>query len=76
MAAVNVPLFALTPRFVMNIRELYALDDEDRHRDVDTGFGLSSVVGRGVGVSTTIGSIAFVQGGVEDGEEIVMEERA
>lgn len=39
----NVPLFTLTSRFVMNVRELYARDMEGRWRDdIDTGFGLSS----------------------------------
>ncbi|KAF8420298.1 hypothetical protein L210DRAFT_3574697 [Boletus edulis BED1] len=51
----NVFLFNLTPRFVINVRELRA--------------------GHGVGQSTTIGTIAFVEGGVtselEDVEERV-----
>ena len=83
MAASNVPLYTLTPRFVMNVRELYALDTEGRlDRDIDTGFGLSSRAGRGMGGSTTMGTIAFVEGGGigdadDDGEEIAMvEERA
>ncbi|KAF8452775.1 hypothetical protein L210DRAFT_3755764 [Boletus edulis BED1] len=78
--AINIPLYTLTPRFVVNVRELYALETEGRQdRDIDTGFGLSSGVARGVGRSTTVGTMAFAQGpgGLEDVEEIVMvEERA
>ncbi|KAF8126805.1 hypothetical protein EV363DRAFT_1347490 [Boletus edulis] len=76
--AINIPLYTLTPRFVVNVRELYALETEGR-KDIDTGFGLSSGVARGVGRSTTVGTMAFAQGpgGLEDVEEIVMvEERA
>ena len=66
--ATDVPVYILTPRFVMNIRELYALE-------VDTGFGLSSGVGRGVGGTTAITTMAFVEGcgigGSDDGEETV-----
>ncbi|KAF8452766.1 hypothetical protein L210DRAFT_3499625 [Boletus edulis BED1] len=72
----NVFLFNLTPRFVINVRELYVLDLQGRWDvDIDTGFGLSSRAGHGVGQSTTIGTIAFVEGGVtselEDVEERV-----
>ncbi|KAF8558538.1 hypothetical protein OG21DRAFT_1481244 [Imleria badia] len=71
----NVPVYTLTPRFVMNMRELYVLDMQGHcDRDIDTGFGLSSGVGRGVGGTATIGSIAFAEGGgiggLDDGEEI------
>lgn len=70
---INVPLYTLTPRFVMNVRELYALDTQGRcDRDIDTGFGLSFGAGRGVGMSTTIGTMAFAEGGgigELDGEE-------
>ncbi|KAF8452880.1 hypothetical protein L210DRAFT_3639323 [Boletus edulis BED1] len=70
----TVPLFTLTPRFVMNIRELYVRDAQGRwDRDIDTGFGLSNGAGGGVGVSTTIGTIAFAEGIAtgesEDGQE-------
>ena len=76
-----VPLYTLTPHFVVNVRELYVLDTQGRvNRDIDTGFGLSSGVGHGVGVSTTIGTIAFAEagesGGSDDGEEMVTIDRA
>lgn len=70
-AVTSIPLYNMTSRFVMNIRELYALDSAGRLvRDIDVGFGLSSEGGRDVGGSTTIGSIAFAEvggsGGLED----------
>ena len=73
----NVPLYTLTPRFVVNVRQLYVLDTQGRvNRDIDTGFGLSS----GVSVPTTIETIAFEEGGrsrrSDDGEEIVTVDRA
>ncbi|KAF8452720.1 hypothetical protein L210DRAFT_3519493, partial [Boletus edulis BED1] len=78
----DVPLFTLTPRFVINIRELYVLDTHGCwDHDIDTGFGLSSGRRRGMGMSTTIGTIAFAEpaatGGLED-EEVTAaaEERA
>ena len=76
----TVPLYTLTPRFVMNIRELYVLDTKGRvDCDIDTGFGLSSGVGHGVGVSTMNGTIAFAEtggSGGSNGEEIVTLDRA
>ena len=77
----TVPLYTLTPRFVLNVQELYMLDSQDRlQHDIDTGFGLSSGVGHGVGVSTTIGTIAFAQPGgsrgPDDGEGIAVVDRA
>ena len=77
----TVPLYTLTPRFVLNVRELYMLDSQGRlQRDIDTGFGLSSGAGHGVGVSTTIGTIAFAQPGgsrgPDDGEGIAVVDRA
>ncbi|KAF8452755.1 hypothetical protein L210DRAFT_2055698 [Boletus edulis BED1] len=75
----NVPLITLTPRFVMNIRELYLYDVQNRwDHDIDSGFGLSSGTGRGVGGLVTIG-MEFVDGGrtemLEDGEEMAALER-
>ena len=44
-----VPMFTLSPRFVMSIRELYARDIQGRRDEgIDTGFGLLSS-GRGAG---------------------------
>ena len=81
-ACTGIALYTLTPRFVMNIRELYAVDIQGRcGGDIDTGFGLSSRAGRSVGGMTTIGTIAFAGGGgiggSDDGEQAATgEERA
>ena len=75
----NLMLYALTPRFVMNIRELYAVDVQGRC-DIDTGFGLSSGAGQRAGGTATIGTIAFAEGGEiggsDDGEEIAAAEES
>ena len=45
--------FILFPRFVLNLRELYAQDLHGRRpRDIDTAFGLGSLSGHGL--SSTI----------------------
>ena len=78
MVVASVPLYTLTPRFVMNVRELYVLDLQGRcGNDIDTGFGLLNGAGCSMGETTTIGTIAFVErGGIEglDDEVIAMEE--
>ena len=81
LVVANLPLYTFTPRFVINIRELYALDIEGRRGgDIDAGFGLSSRASRSVG-SLTVGTIAFTEaggiGGSNDDEGmIVAQERA
>ncbi|KAF8126814.1 hypothetical protein EV363DRAFT_1418714 [Boletus edulis] len=79
VVAADVPLYTLTPRFVMSVRELYAVDSQGRS-DIDTGFGLTNEARRGIGASTTIGMIVFAEGGATsgmvDGEEMAnVEER-
>ncbi|KAF8126820.1 hypothetical protein EV363DRAFT_1347544, partial [Boletus edulis] len=79
--AANIAAYTLIPRFVINVRELYMLDSQGLcNHDIDTGFGLSSGARHGVGGTTTIGTIAFAQGGAPEGsenrEEIVTVERA
>lgn len=76
----NVLVYILTPRFVMNIRELYALGTQGRC-DIDTGFGLSSGAGRDMGGTISVGTMVFAEGGGsgvwDDGEETATaEERA
>ncbi|KAF8558535.1 hypothetical protein OG21DRAFT_1481242 [Imleria badia] len=75
----DVLVYTLTPRFVMNIRKLYVVDSQGRC-DIDTGFGLSSAVGRGVGGTTTLGTIVFVEGsqigGSDDGKETATAEES
>jgi len=73
-----VPIFTLTPRFVINIRKLYVRDTQGLH--IDTGFGLSSGVEHGGGDLTAITTILFVDGGATEGSEggvemVAMEER-
>ena len=76
----NILLYTLTPRFLMNIRELYALDVQARC-DIDTGFGLLSRLGAGCGVggTVTIGTIVFAEGGgiesLDQEQEIATAER-
>lgn len=77
MVAADVPVYTLTPRFVMNIRELYVLDLQGRcGGDIDTGFGLSSTVGRDGRGTTMIETIVFADGGeigvLREREEIMI----
>ena len=76
MLAQAIPIFTLVPRFILNLRELYARDLQGRRgSDIDTAFGLSSTPGHGPVAS----AIMFAEGGQnegeEQGEEIQMEER-
>jgi len=57
-------IYALNPRFILSIRELYA------RTVVDTGFGMLS--GHGVGTMTNIGTrLHFAGSGTQTGEESV-----
>lgn len=62
-----VPIYTLTPRFILTIRELYARDVRGRRAGIDTGFGLS----------LSEATIEFASAGqnesLEDSEEIQME---
>ena len=69
-----IPMYTLTPRFILSIRELYARDVEGRRGEgIDTGFGLS-LSGRGAVVTP----IAFTDveqiQALEHIEEIPMED--
>ena len=67
-----VPIFTLTPRFIMSIRELHARDVQGRRGDgIDTGFGLSSSPGAG-GIAVMFANVGGFEG-FEDLEEIQME---
>lgn len=68
-----VPMFTLTPRFIVSIRELYARDVQDRRGGgIDTGFGLS-FSGRGaVGTGNAITDVEQNEGS-ENVEEIPRE---
>lgn len=63
-----IPLFTLTPRFIISIRALYARDLQGRRGEgIDTGFGLSS--GRNVR-STLVFADVEQNGEMEDIEEV------
>lgn len=71
-----VPIFTLTPRFILNIRELYTHDGQGRLGEgIDTGFGLSSS-GRGAVGTAMVFANAEQNEGSDDTEEIRMEDRA
>lgn len=64
-----VPIYTLTPRFIISIRKLYANDVEGRRGGgIDTGFGLPSTGG----ADRTVIVFADVEQneGAEDVEEI------
>ena len=67
-----VPMFTLTPRFILSIRELYARDVQSRHGSgIDTGFGLSSS-GREAGGAAMVFAGVEQNEGLEDVEEMLM----
>ena len=69
-----VPLFTLTPRFIISIRELYARDAQcGRGEGIDTGFGLTS--GRGAVETTMVFAGAGQNESPEDIEEVPREVR-
>ena len=68
-----VPMFTLTPRFIMSIRELHARDVQGRRgAGIDSGFGFpasSASAGRMEIMFTNAGRLE----GLEDVEEIPMD---
>ncbi|KAF8547628.1 hypothetical protein OG21DRAFT_1517176, partial [Imleria badia] len=61
-----VPIYILTPRFIMSIREVYVRDAQGRHREgIDTGFGLSSS-GRGTGMEIVFAEVELNEGLEDD----------
>ena len=69
-----VPVITQVPRFIFSLRKLHARDLRGGFgSDIDTAFGLTS------GHGTTASAIMFADGGqnegLEQGEEIQMEER-
>jgi hypothetical protein len=68
-----VPIYTLTPRFIMSVRELYARDVQGgRGVGIDTGFGLSSS-GRGTGGTGIVFADVEQNEELEDEGEIPME---
>ncbi|KAG9316039.1 hypothetical protein JVU11DRAFT_3702 [Chiua virens] len=82
-----VPLYTLSPRFIISIRELHAHDLQGRRGSgIDTGFGLSALSTHGavgepmllaVGVEGEIAENVEADGGQNDGtgdiEEVLRE---
>lgn len=61
-----MPAFTLVPRFILNLRELYARDLRGRRgSDIDTAFGLTSGSADDAAVSTVV----FVDAGENEDEE-------
>ena len=70
--AQSIPIITLVPRFILNLRELYARDLQGRRgSNIDTAFGLTSASSHGPVASV----IVFAEDGQNEGEEIEMEER-
>ena len=64
--AQSIPIITLVPRFILNLRELYARDLQGRRgSDIDTAFGLASAASNGPVVS----DMMFADGGQNEGEE-------
>ena len=67
----------LTPRFILDMRELYARSIRlggEGGSGIDSGFGLSTSSGRGASRSAIVFADAGEDEGLEHGEEIPMEE--
>lgn len=68
-----VPIYTLTPRFILNMRELYAHDMQGRRGEgIDTGFGFS-LSSRDAGGMPMVFADVGENHGLEDIEEIPME---
>lgn len=74
-----VPVFTLTPRFILSVRALCARDLRGRcepcHHDVDTEFGIGSSVSWSVARGTTIIFAGGSEDELEQDEDISMSER-
>ena len=68
-----VPIYTLTPRFIMSVRELYAHDLRGRCvGGIDTGFGLS-LSGRDIGATAIMFADVEQNEVSEDVDEIAMD---
>ena len=71
-----IPPYTLTPRFILSMRRLYARNLRgSRGSEIDTAFGLTSASGHGVVASAIIFADAVQNEGLEQSEEIQMEDR-
>ena len=70
--AQSIPIFTLVPRFMLNLRELYARDLRGRRgSEIDTAFGLTLASTHCAVTSANM----FPDAGQNEGEEIQIEER-
>lgn len=70
-----IPLCTLVPRFILNLRALYARNLRGRQgSDIDTAFGFTSEPDHGAAVRTILIADGEENEGLEQGEEIQMEE--
>lgn len=64
-----VPIATMAPRFVLNVRELYACNVRDgRENGIDSGFGLFASSDRGTNGSVIVFADSVWNGGLEDEE--------
>ncbi|KAH0835016.1 hypothetical protein J3R83DRAFT_10741 [Lanmaoa asiatica] len=71
-----IPPFTLLPRFILSLRSLYTRDLQGvRGSKIDTAFGFSLTPNHGVAASTIMFADAGQNDGIEEGEEIRLEER-
>lgn len=72
-----IPFSTLTPRFILDVRELYARDVRGRgYSEIDSGFGLSALSDNVTSRSAVVSVDAEPNGGgLAHGEEIPMEEQ-
>ena len=71
-----VPVVTQVPRFIFSLRKLHARDLRGGlGSDIDTAFGLTSTAGYGADVSMIVFADGRQNEGLEQGEEIQMEDR-
>ena len=71
-----IPLYTLVPRFILGLRALYARNLQGRRgSDIDTAFGFTSTSSHGAVASAIMFADAGQNEGLEEYEEIQMEER-
>ena len=71
-----IPPYTLVPRFILSLRKLYARDLRGRHGgDIDTAFGFAPTSTRGAAASVIMFADAGQNEGLEEGEEIQMQDR-
>ena len=71
-----IPCYTLVPRFILNLRKLYARDLRVRRgSEIDTGFRFTSAFGHSAATSTIMFAESRQNEGEEQGDEIQMEDR-